>query len=151
MRAMMVLSVVGIFLFAGMLPSVLAQNRLGSSSGFLVDPRGYILTAEHVVDEAGSKKIEVIVGGQHRYLADVVETDKDNDLALLKIEGKDLPTVKLGRADAAKRQEAVWVIGYPLGYQEITRPRGKSPPFGPIPNKSMTIWTWTGSLKPMRG
>ena len=95
MRAMTVLSVVGMFLFAGTLPSSLAQDRLGSGSGFIVDPRGYILTAEHVVDEAGSQKIEVIVGGQQRYLAEVVKTDKANDLALLKIEGKDLPTVKL--------------------------------------------------------
>jgi len=51
----------------------------GEGSGFLVDPRGYILTAEHVVDEAGSKKIEVIIGGQHRYLAEVVKADKSND------------------------------------------------------------------------
>ena len=71
-----------------MLTSVHAQDRLGSGSGFLVDPRGYILTVEHVVDEAGSKKIEVIVGGQQRYLAEVVKTDKANVLALLKIEEK---------------------------------------------------------------
>lgn len=135
MRALIVLSVLGIFLFAVALPSALAQDRLGSGSGFLVDPRGYILTAEHVVDEAGSKKIEVIVGGQQRYLAEVLKTDKANDLALLKIEGEGFPTVKLGLAGAAKRQEAVWVIGYPLGYQEVSTASGRITSFRANPKQ----------------
>ncbi|MBI3989799.1 MAG: SUMF1/EgtB/PvdO family nonheme iron enzyme [candidate division NC10 bacterium] len=106
-------------------PAVAQQQPTTSGSGFLVDSRGYLLTAAHVVEERKTKKIEVVVGGRTRYLVEVLKTDETNDLALLKIDGKDLPVVKLGRAEAAKRQESVWVIGYPLGLQEISTASGQ--------------------------
>lgn len=112
---------------SGILSAALAfaNDGIVRGSGFLVDERGYILTAAHVVEEWGYKNTWVIVGGKDRYLAQVLQTDKKNDLALLKVDGKNMPIVKLGQAEKARRQEPVWVIGYPLGYQEISTASGR--------------------------
>lgn len=121
MRANLVLVMAVIGLIVAPVGATLAQQPpITDGSGFLVDPRGYLFTAAHVVEQSWTKKIEVVVGGRQRYLAEVLRTDETNDLALLKLDGKDLPVVKLGRAETAKRQESVWVIGYPLGLQEIS-------------------------------
>src|SRR5277367_2607252 len=68
----------------------------GAGSGFVIDPRGYILTNYHVV--AGAQTMEVILGDQSRYPAKFVGADQRNDVALIKIEakGKPLPFLTLG-------------------------------------------------------
>jgi serine protease Do len=83
-------------------------------SGFIVDKTGYILTNYHVVNDAS--RISVRLQSGEEYLAKVIGTDDETDLAVLKIEaGKDLPTVKLGDSDAIQVGDWVLAIGSPFG------------------------------------
>ena len=83
-------------------------------SGFIVDKSGYILTNEHVVDDAA--RITVKLNSGEEFSAKVVGLDDETDLAVLKIEaGRDLPFVKLGISDQSKVGEWVLAIGSPFG------------------------------------
>jgi serine protease Do len=77
-----------------------AERSLGS--GVIVDKRGYILTNNHVVEQA--TKIQVQLNGETtRYAAKLVGVDEDTDLAVIKIDAnKDLPTAKLGNSDGVQ-------------------------------------------------
>ena len=92
-----------------------AERSLGS--GVIVDKRGYILTNNHVVEQA--TKIQVSLNGDSRkYTAKVVGVDEDTDLAVVKIDvGKDLPTAKLGNSDGVQVGDWVLAIGSPFGLQ----------------------------------
>ncbi len=92
-----------------------AERSLGS--GVIVDKRGFILTNNHVVEQA--TKIQVQLNGDTtKYTAKVVGVDEDTDLAVIKIEaGKDLPTVKLGNSDGVQVGDWVLAIGSPFGLQ----------------------------------
>jgi len=89
----------------------------GAGSGFLIDPRGYILTNFHVV--AGAQSIEVILGDKSRYPAKFVGADQRNDVALLKIEakGKQLASLPLGDSSTLQVGQKVLAIGNPFGFQ----------------------------------
>ena len=89
----------------------------GAGSGFVIDPRGYILTNFHVVQEAQS--IEVVLGDQSRYPAKFIGADQRNDVALIKIEPKGKPLVALPLGDSSKLQvgQKVLAIGNPFGFQ----------------------------------
>jgi putative serine protease PepD len=89
----------------------------GAGSGFVIDPRGYILTNFHVVQEAQS--IEVVLGDQSRYAAKVVGADQRNDVALIKIEpkGKHLASLTLGDSSTLQVGQKVLAIGNPFGFQ----------------------------------
>ncbi|MDQ3800261.1 MAG: trypsin-like peptidase domain-containing protein [Acidobacteriota bacterium] len=83
-------------------------------SGFIVDKAGYILTNFHVIDDAS--RISVRLQSGEEYIAKIIGTDEETDLAVLKIEaGKDLPTVKLGDSDAVQVGDWVLAIGSPFG------------------------------------
>lgn len=83
-------------------------------SGFIVDKSGYILTNQHVVDEAA--RITVKLDNGEEFPAKVIGTDDETDLAVLKIEaGHDLPFVKLGNSDQARVGEWVLAMGSPFG------------------------------------
>jgi serine protease Do len=92
-----------------------AERSLGS--GVIVDKRGYILTNNHVVEQA--TKIQVQLNGESsKYTAKVVGIDEDTDLAVIKIDaGKDLPTAKLGNSDGVQVGDWVLAIGSPFGLQ----------------------------------
>jgi len=89
----------------------------GAGSGFLIDPRGYILTNYHVV--AGAQTMEVILGDQSRYPAKFVGADQRNDVALIKIDpkGKQLTSLTLGDSSALQVGQKVLAIGDPFGFQ----------------------------------
>src|SRR6516225_12472462 len=89
----------------------------GAGSGFVIDPRGYILTNFHVVQEAQS--IEVVLGDQTRYAAKFLGADQRNDVALIKIEpkGKPLVALPLGDSGALQVGQKVLAIGNPFGFQ----------------------------------
>ena len=89
----------------------------GAGSGFVIDPRGYILTNFHVVQEAQS--IEVVLGDQSRYPAKFIGADQRNDVAMIKIEPKGKPLVALQLGDSSKLQvgQKVLAIGNPFGFQ----------------------------------
>src|SRR5467141_174934 len=92
-----------------------AERSLGS--GVIVDKRGYILTNNHVVEQA--TKIQVQLNGDPtRYTAKIVGVDEDPDLAIIKIDaGKDLPIAKLGNSDGVQVGDWVLAIGSPFGLQ----------------------------------
>jgi S1-C subfamily serine protease len=83
----------------------------GSGTGFVVAADGLVGTCAHVV--AGAKRIEVHLGGQ-TYPATVVAVDPRSDVALIKINGLNLPTLALSDSGAVQLAEAVRAIGYPL-------------------------------------
>lgn len=95
-------------------------ERRALGSGFIVDPRGYIITNNHVVDKADKiyVKLSTDPEGQAGYEgrpAHVVGVDKDTDIAVIKIDTKEpLPTVKLGNSDGAQVGDWVLAIGSPF-------------------------------------
>ena len=90
-----------------------AERSLGS--GVIVDKRGYVLTNNHVVEQA--TKIQVQLDGDpNKYTAKVIGVDEDTDLAVIKIEAnKELPTAKLGNSDGVQVGDWVLAIGSPFG------------------------------------
>jgi serine protease Do len=92
-----------------------AERSLGS--GVIVDKRGYILTNNHVIENA--TKIQVQLNNDTtRYTAKVVGADDDTDLAVIKIDAnKELPTAKLGNSDGVQVGDWVLAIGSPFGLQ----------------------------------
>lgn len=89
----------------------------GAGSGFVIDPRGYILTNFHVIQEAQS--IEVVLGDQTHYAAKVIGADQRNDVALIKIDpkGKTLASLTLGDSANLQVGQKVLAIGNPFGFQ----------------------------------
>src|SRR5437660_1176950 len=89
----------------------------GAGSGFIIDPRGYILTNYHVVE--GAQSIEVVLGDQSRHAAKYIGADQRNDVALIKIDpkGKQLAALKLGDSNALQVGQKVLAIGNPVGFQ----------------------------------
>jgi serine protease Do len=94
-------------------PQQQAERSLGS--GVILDKSGYILTNNHVVDQAS--KIQVQLNGDTtKYTARVIGTDEDTDLAVIKIDaGKELPFAKLGNSDGVQVGDWVLAIGSPFG------------------------------------
>ena len=90
-----------------------AERSLGS--GVIVDPKGFILTNDHVIDQA--TKIQVTMDGDsEHYTARVVGADKDTDLAVIKIEAShELSTAKLGNSDGVQVGDWVLAFGSPFG------------------------------------
>ena len=86
--------------------------REGSGSGFIVSSDGYILTNNHVV--AGAEKVTVALEDKRVFEAEVVGRDPSTDVALIKIDAKDLPTLALGTDDAVRVGEWVLAVGNPL-------------------------------------
>ncbi|GMU70563.1 MAG: DegQ family serine endoprotease [Burkholderiales bacterium] len=87
----------------------------GMGSGFIVDPNGIILTNAHVVD--GADEVTVRLADRREFKAKVLGSDQATDVAVLKIDAKDLPTVRTG--DARKTRVGEWVvaIGAPYGLE----------------------------------
>jgi serine protease Do len=83
-------------------------------SGFIISPDGYVLTNNHVIADADS--IIVRLADRSELKAKLVGTDPRSDVALLKIDGKNLPTLKLGDSDKLKVGEWVLAIGSPFGF-----------------------------------
>jgi serine protease Do len=88
------------------------QARTASGSGFIVSADGYILTNNHVID--GADRVTVGLPDRREFKAKVVGRDPQTDIAVLKISGKDLPTVPLGDDAQARVGEWVLAIGNPL-------------------------------------
>jgi serine protease Do len=82
-------------------------------SGFVISDDGYILTNHHVVDNAD--EIQVLFADRQEYMATVVGTDRRSDLALLKIEARNLPSLEFATPDALKVGAWVLAIGSPFG------------------------------------
>ena len=87
----------------------------GQGSGFIVSPGGLVLTNAHVVD--GASQVTVKLTDKREFRAKVLGVDKDTDVAVIKIDARDLPTVKIG--DPSRVQVGDWVlaIGSPFGFE----------------------------------
>jgi Do/DeqQ family serine protease len=85
----------------------------GLGSGVIVSPEGYILTNNHVIE--GAEEIEVTLSDSRRAIAQVIGTDPDTDLAILRITLDRLPVITLGNSDAAQVGDRVLAIGNPFG------------------------------------
>jgi serine protease Do len=96
-----------------------AGERRALGSGFIVDPRGYIITNNHVVDKADKIFVKLSSdpddAGDPGRAATVIGVDKDTDIAVIKIDTKEpLPTIKLGNSDGAQVGDWVLAIGSPF-------------------------------------
>ncbi len=100
-------------------------------SGLVISSDGYILTNYHVVSDAD--EIQVRFSDRRTYDAKVIGSDKGSDVALIKIDATDLPTVKIGRSSELKVGEWVLAIGSPFGFDHtvtagIVSAKGRSLP-----------------------
>jgi serine protease Do len=104
--------------FGGQLPQRQGKQTLqGLGSGVIVSPDGYILTANHVV--SGAEEILVGLGTELRkYKAKKVGTDPGTDVALLKIDEKNLPAITFADSDKARAGDIVLAVGNPFGLRQ---------------------------------
>jgi len=89
------------------------QRVQGVGSGVIVNSEGYILTNHHVVD--GALEIKVEMTDNRTFTAKLVGSDPPSDLAVLKVDAKDLPTLSLGDSDRVRVGDPVLAIGNPMG------------------------------------
>ncbi len=88
-------------------------QQMAQGSGFIISPDGYIITNNHLVGKA--EKVTVKVGEDPDVEAEVVGTDPESDVAVLKIDGDNLPVLELADSDALEVGEWVLAIGNPFG------------------------------------
>ncbi|MCO5108489.1 MAG: DegQ family serine endoprotease [Burkholderiaceae bacterium] len=115
----------------GAAPGLRAQPVRGEGSGFIVDPDGIVLTNAHVVRDA--KDVTVKLTDRREFHAKVLGTDPKTDVAVLKIDAKNLPVVPLGSARDLKVGEWVLAIGSPFGFENsvtagVVSAKGRSLP-----------------------
>lgn len=89
------------------------RDRGSMGSGFIISPDGYVLTNDHVVNNMD--EVTVVLNDQRDYRAEVVGRDARSDLALLKIDARDLPTLQLAKDETLKVGQWVIAIGSPYG------------------------------------
>jgi serine protease Do len=107
------------------------RPRHGEGSGFIISSDGYILTNTHVVDQAD--EVMVKLHDKREFRAKVVGSDPSTDVALIKINATNLPTVAIGSADKLRVGEWVLAIGAPFGFENsvtagIVSAKGRSLP-----------------------
>lgn len=107
------------------------RERDAMGSGFIISADGYVLTNNHVVNKAD--KITVRLSDQRELSAKLIGTDERSDLALLKINANNLPTVSIGNSDNLRVGDWVLAIGSPFGFdysatQGIVSAKGRSLP-----------------------
>lgn len=113
----------------GMVPK--ETNSLGS--GFIISKDGYVLTNHHVVNNAS--EIVVKLKDRRELIAKLIGSDESTDVALLKVDAKDLPVVEIGSPDQLQVGEWVLAIGTPFGFEQsatagIVSAKGRSLPDG---------------------
>jgi Do/DeqQ family serine protease len=85
----------------------------GLGSGVIISPDGYIISNNHVV--AGANKLEVVLSNKKTYIANLIGTDPNTDISLLKIEEKGLPYLNFANSDLTEVGQWVLAVGNPLG------------------------------------
>jgi serine protease Do len=97
-------------------PNYDEPDRQGAGSGFIFEPDGYIITNHHVVD--GADQIIVRLADRREFEARLIGSDPTSDIALLKVEASNLPTLKLGNSASLKAGEWVAAIGSPFNFEQ---------------------------------
>jgi len=102
--------------FRGMIPNMPQPGPMhGQGSGFIVDSSGIIITNAHVVADADEVTVKLV--DKREFTAKVLGSDKTTDVAVLKIDAKNLPVVTIGNPDATRVGEWVVAIGTPFGLE----------------------------------
>lgn len=100
--------------FGGRMPQMPRERRSHSlGSGVVVSPEGYILTNNHVVEDA--TQVKVAFSDKREFPAKVIGTDKDTDVAVIKIDQKNLPVLTLSDSSHAQVGDVVLAVGNPFG------------------------------------
>jgi S1-C subfamily serine protease len=87
--------------------------RQGAGSGVIISPDGYVVTNNHVVE--GAQVIRVTLTSGQRFDGRIIGGDAESDIAVVKIDGRNLPTARLGNSDDLRVGETVLAVGNPLG------------------------------------
>ena len=121
------------------------KTKIGGGSGFIVSSNGYIITCNHVVSDPEAD-YTVILDPKHKYPAKILAKDLLIDIAILKIDGKNLPFLELGDSNQIELGETVVAVGNPLGEFEDTLSAGivsglsrKITAYGGLPFKSTSL------------
>lgn len=88
------------------------KTKQASGSGVILSKDGYIVTNNHVIE--GSSQVSVVLNDKRQFPAKIVGTDPTTDLALLKVEADDLPTIPIGNSDDLKVGQWVLAVGNPF-------------------------------------
>ena len=155
--------------FDGLAEGAPSASRTTVGSGFIIDPSGYIVTEDHVVE--GAKKVTVTFHDGTSHPARIVGRDIKTDLALLKIDvDRQLPHVDWGDSDAALVGDWVLAVGNPFGFDAsvsggIISGRGRNINLGPYDDflridaainvgilggpqfRSQGSWRWTPNMR----
>lgn len=115
-----------------------SRERVGSGSGVIIRPDGYIVTNNHVIE--GASKIEVTLNNNKTYEATLVGTDPATDVALIKIEAQGLPVIPFGNSDKLRLGEWVLAIGSPYDLRSTITA-------GIVSAKGRTMPNYTGEFK----
>lgn len=97
-------------------PGYGTPDRQGAGSGFIIEKDGYIMTNHHVVE--GADEIIVRLADRREFEAELIGSDPLSDVALLKIDADDLPTLKLGDSEVLRPGEWVVAIGSPFNFEQ---------------------------------
>ncbi len=92
------------------------RDRQGAGSGFIIDSAGYVVTNAHVVD--GADQIVVRLADRREYVAELVGSDEQSDIALLKIDEINLPALEFGESVNLEQGEWVMAIGSPFNFDQ---------------------------------
>lgn len=117
---------------------VQSQPRVGFGSGVIISKDGYIVTNNHVID--GADEISVKLNDNREFKGRVVGTDPSTDLALVKIESDDLPTIPVGDSDALKVGEWVLAVGNPFNLTSTVTA-------GIVSAKARTLGVYNGGIE----
>jgi len=122
-------------------PQMRPQPSQGMGSGFIVSNDGYIVTNAHVVD--GASEVTVKLTDRREFTAKVVGSDKRTDIALIKIDAKDLPALDISGKPEVKRGEWVIAIGSPFGFESSVSAGVVSGVHRALPNGQMVPFIQT--------
>ncbi len=117
---------------------VQTQPRVGFGSGVIISKDGYIVTNNHVID--GADEISVKLNDNREFKGRIIGTDPSTDLALVKIEGDDFPTIPVGNSDALKLGEWVLAVGNPFNLTSTVTA-------GIVSAKARTLGIYNGGIE----
>lgn len=115
-----------------------SQPRVGFGSGVIISKDGYIVTNNHVIE--GADEIDVKLNDNREFKGKLIGTDPNTDLALIKIEGDDFPTIPVGDSDALKVGEWVLAVGNPFNLTSTVTA-------GIVSAKARTLGVYNGGIE----
>lgn len=117
---------------------VRTQPRVGFGSGVIISKDGYIVTNNHVIE--GADEIDVKLNDNREFKGKLIGTDPNTDLALIKIEGDDFPTIPIGNSEALKVGEWVLAVGNPFNLTSTVTA-------GIVSAKARTLHVYNGGIE----